>query len=139
MTLFSIQNQGCGSGGSSGTGKDSFDYFYALRFNVNNTMFLRAGNGFGDFSNNNPDVIPCDSILEKLVVSNENNEFDTFTIDVFRNGLLVYSLTKPMGNQSIIQKGGMPAFVENDLLSVRISGMNQPITNPRVHAYLKEA
>lgn len=130
MPLFQSTNP-CG-GGSGGSAAKTFQYDFGLRFQLQNTMFLRNGRGFGPFSNVVPEYLPCDALLEKLIVSADITEFDQFTIDVFRNGALVYSLIKPIGLPNAIQLGGMPSFIASDALSVRISNIAPFITEPIV-------
>ena len=137
MALFTSTNV-C-SGGSSGSAAKTFQYSFGLRFQIQNTMFLRLSKGFGPFSNVVPEILPCDALLEKLIVSADVAEFDQFTIDIFRNGALVYSLIKPLGNASAVQIGGMPSFLQNDALSVRISGIAPFIDEPIVTTVFGEA
>lgn len=135
MALFTSTSPGCGS--SSGALR-SFQYDYAIRFSTSNTIFLRVNGGFGVFSNVAPDILPCDVMLEKLVVSAETTETDAFTVDVYRNGILVHSLLKPLGNPSAIEIGGMPGFLANDAVSVRVSGMSTSIDEPKATLVFRE-
>lgn len=128
MALFQSTNP-CG-GGSGSTAAKTFQYDFGLRFQVQNTIFLRLSKGFGPFSNVVPEILPCDALLEKLILSADITEFDQFTIDVFRNGALVYSLIKPVGMASAVQLGGMPSFLANDAVSVRISNIAPFINEP---------
>ena len=130
MPLFQSTSP-CG-GGSGSTAAKTFQYDFGLRFQVQNTIFLRLSKGFGPFSNVVPEYLPCDALLEKLIVSADITEFDTFTVDVFRNGALVYSLIKPIGLPNAIQLGGMPSFLAGDALSVRISNVTPFINEPIV-------
>lgn len=131
MALFTSTSPCGGGSGSSGTFR-TLQYDYAIRFSTSNTIFLRVNGGFGVFSNVAPDILPCDVVLEKMVVSADASETDAFTADVYRNGVLVYSLLKPLGNPSAVQVGGMPGFLVNDAISVRVSGITTSIDEPKV-------
>ena len=131
MPLFTSTSV-CGGGGGGSTAAKTFQYDFGLRFQVQNTIFLRLSKGFGPFSNVVPEILPCDAMLEKLIISADVAEFDEFTIDVFRNGSLVYSLIKSMGVASAVQLGGMPSFLANDAVSVRISNIAPFINEPIV-------
>lgn len=137
MTLFNL-TAGCGKG-SGTSGGQTYKYDYSIRSNnVNNNTFLRNGGGRGVFSNIAPDVIPTNAQLDKMVVSGSTTETDEFTAEVYENGLLIYSLVKPSGNQSIVQLTGMPVVNANSQISVRISNLGNTISHPKVSLFFTE-
>ncbi len=138
MALFTSTSPYTACDNTSGDGANNLIYKYGLRFTVFNPMYLRAGDGFGPFSNQTPDVLPVSAQMTSITAVADTGLLAAFDVEVYQNGVLVYTLSKPAGTNFGSANTGLPLFGQFDELCVRITNIVTQALDPRVSIVFAE-
>lgn len=124
MAIFQITNPRIGSGSSA----DTYPIYFKTNHVVNRTQFLRTIDG--TFSNVNPSTVPLTSTIETVAIYCEPNELDQYDLQIFVNGVQVYTFTKIAGIDRVEDNSATISVVQGDRISVRIANLLAPIDKP---------
>lgn len=115
----------------------SYSFLAARNANISSDQALRRQNG--TFINNNPYIVPYDSVIYAVTAENSPTDItDTWDLEVEVNSVVVFSITVPGTDHKIIDNTLNIAVSEGDEIVIFFRNASGTVVRPGGAVYLRE-